>query len=63
MLRTTFTKTAALRPLRATFVTSARAMAAGDTGAPPKAGGQGYVNINLSSTTLIVTNYWSHLSQ
>ncbi|GAB0131632.1 hypothetical protein EsDP_00000094 [Epichloe bromicola] len=41
MLRTTFIKTAAFRPLRATFTTTARAMAAGDTGAPPKTGGQG----------------------
>ena len=41
MLRTTFTKTAAFRPLRATFSTTARAMADGDTGAPPKTGGQG----------------------
>ncbi|KAK3180650.1 ATPase inhibitor [Lecanicillium sp. MT-2017a] len=42
MLRTTFTKTAAVRPLRtAAFSTTARAMAAGDTGAPPKTGGQG----------------------
>ncbi|KAK2601736.1 ATPase inhibitor [Conoideocrella luteorostrata] len=43
MLRTTFTKTkaAAFRPLRATFTTTARAMAEGDTGAPPKTGGRG----------------------
>ncbi|KAG5994837.1 hypothetical protein E4U52_000701 [Claviceps spartinae] len=41
MLRTTFAKTACLRPLRAAFTTTARAMAAGDTGAPPKTGGQG----------------------
>jgi hypothetical protein len=39
MLRTTFTKTAAFRPLRATFTTTARAMADGDVGAPPKYGG------------------------
>lgn len=41
MLRTTFTKLA--RPStfsRATFTTTARAMA-GETGAPPKTGGQG----------------------
>ena len=41
MLRPVFTKTAALRPLRATFTTTARAMAEGDTGAPSKMGGQG----------------------
>ncbi|KAI9166963.1 ATPase inhibitor, IATP, mitochondria [Paramyrothecium foliicola] len=39
MLRTTFTKTAAFRPLRATFTTTARAMADGDVGAPSKYGG------------------------
>jgi TolA-binding protein len=38
MLRTTFTKTAAVRPLRA-FSMTARAMAEGDTGAPSKYGG------------------------
>ncbi|TFB06496.1 ATPase inhibitor [Trichoderma ghanense] len=41
MLRTTLTKTAALRPLRAAFTTTTRAMGEGDTGAPPKTGGQG----------------------
>merc|ERR1712169_75844 len=41
MLRTTFTKTAAFRPLRATFSTTARVMAEGDTGAHPKTGGPG----------------------
>lgn len=41
MLRTTFAKTVAFRPLRACFSTTARAMALGDTGAPPKTGGQG----------------------
>ncbi|KAG5981383.1 hypothetical protein E4U55_003004 [Claviceps digitariae] len=41
MLRTTFTKTATFRSLRAAFSTTPRAMAAGDTGAPPKTGGQG----------------------
>ncbi|KID80140.1 uncharacterized protein G6M90_00g012440 [Metarhizium brunneum] len=41
MLRTTFSKTAAFRPLRATFTTTARAMSEGDTGAPPKTGGPG----------------------
>ncbi|ATY58585.1 ATPase mitochondria [Cordyceps militaris] len=42
MLRTTFAKTAALRPIRAAaFSTTARAMAEGDTGAPPRTGGQG----------------------
>lgn len=41
MLRTTITK--AVRPALAsrTFATSARLMGAGDTGAPPKTGGQG----------------------
>ncbi|KAL2260637.1 hypothetical protein VTK26DRAFT_5295 [Humicola hyalothermophila] len=42
MLRTSITKVA--RPAllsRATFSTTARAMSAGDTGAPPKTGGQG----------------------
>ncbi|PHH86896.1 hypothetical protein CDD83_9613 [Cordyceps sp. RAO-2017] len=44
MLRTTLarTTTTVFRPLRAaTFTSSARAMADGDTGAPPKMGGQG----------------------
>ncbi|EHK15390.1 uncharacterized protein TRIVIDRAFT_187623 [Trichoderma virens Gv29-8] len=41
MLRTTLTKTAALRPMRAAFTTTARAMSEGDTGAPPKTGGPG----------------------
>ncbi|KAL6895533.1 mitochondrial ATPase inhibitor, IATP domain-containing protein [Trichoderma longibrachiatum] len=41
MLRTTLTKTAAFRPLRAAFTTTARAMGEGDTGAPPKTGGAG----------------------
>ncbi|KFH47940.1 ATPase inhibitor-like protein [Hapsidospora chrysogenum ATCC 11550] len=41
MLRPVFTKTAAIRPLRATLTTTARAMAEGDTGAPPKTGGEG----------------------
>ncbi|KJZ73603.1 hypothetical protein HIM_06936 [Hirsutella minnesotensis 3608] len=42
MLRTTLTRTAVFRPLRAaTFSTTARAMADGDTGAPPRMGGQG----------------------
>ncbi|KAL6868402.1 mitochondrial ATPase inhibitor, IATP domain-containing protein [Trichoderma novae-zelandiae] len=41
MLRTTLTKTVAFRPLRAAFSTTARAMGEGDTGAPPKSGGQG----------------------
>ncbi|KAL7818100.1 mitochondrial ATPase inhibitor, IATP domain-containing protein [Trichoderma aethiopicum] len=41
MLRTTLTKTAAFRPLRAAFTTTARAMGEGDTGAPPKTGGTG----------------------
>ncbi|UKZ51331.1 hypothetical protein TrVGV298_005090 [Trichoderma virens] len=36
MLRTTLTKTAALRPMRAAFTTTARAMSEGDTGAPPR---------------------------
>lgn len=42
MLRTTFAKTAALRPIRTVaFSTTARALAEGDTGAPSKTGGQG----------------------
>ncbi|RFU79109.1 atpase inhibitor, iatp, mitochondria [Trichoderma arundinaceum] len=41
MLRTTLTKTVAFRPMRAAFTTTARAMSEGDTGAPPKTGGQG----------------------
>jgi len=41
MLRTALTKTTALRPLRVTFTTTARALNEGDTGAPPKTGGQG----------------------
>lgn len=44
MLRTTILRAA--RPSvvsRATFTTSARALGAGDTGAPPKTGGFGYV--------------------
>lgn len=41
MLRTTVTKTAAFRPLRAAFSTTTRVMAEGDTGAPSKVGGQG----------------------
>lgn len=45
MLRTSFRQTAALRPLRC-FSTSARAMGEGDTGAPPRMGGQGYVPKN-----------------
>ncbi|EGX92221.1 hypothetical protein CCM_06382 [Cordyceps militaris CM01] len=48
MLRTTFAKTAALRPIRAAaFSTTARAMAEGDTGAPPRTGGQGSIPISL----------------
>jgi hypothetical protein len=41
MLRTTFAKTAAIRPIRAAFSTTARAMAEGDTGAPSRTGGSG----------------------
>ncbi|KAH8175987.1 mitochondrial ATPase inhibitor, IATP domain-containing protein [Sarocladium implicatum] len=41
MLRPTLTKTSVLRPLRATFTSTARVMSEGSTGAPPKAGGQG----------------------
>lgn len=47
MLRTTFTKVA--RPAlltRATFSTTSRAMGAGDTGSPPKTGGQGCVSLS-----------------
>ncbi|RYO77384.1 hypothetical protein DL766_008846 [Monosporascus sp. MC13-8B] len=46
MFRQTLTKTTSLRgiansPSRRAFAATARAMAAGDTGAPPKTGGQG----------------------
>ncbi|KYK58247.1 mitochondrial ATPase inhibitor [Drechmeria coniospora] len=41
MLRTTFSARAVTRPLRAALSTTTRAMAQGDTGAPPKTGGQG----------------------
>ncbi|KAK4156967.1 mitochondrial ATPase inhibitor, IATP-domain-containing protein [Chaetomidium leptoderma] len=41
MMRTSITKLARPALLSRTFVTTARAMAAGDTGAPPKTGGQG----------------------
>ncbi|KAK0618223.1 putative mitochondrial ATPase inhibitor [Bombardia bombarda] len=40
MMRTAFTKVARPSMSRATFATTARAMA-GETGAPPKTGGQG----------------------
>lgn len=50
MFRQTLTKTSSspLRELassssRRAFTTTYRAMSAGDTGAPPKTGGQGYV--------------------
>lgn len=50
MLRTTLTKTAAIRPLRtAAFSTTTRAMAQGDTGAPPKTGGEGFVSLSPPS--------------
>ncbi|PHH83643.1 hypothetical protein CDD82_6089 [Ophiocordyceps australis] len=49
MLRTSLCKTAALRrPLGAVFSTSTRTMAQGDTGAPPKTGGQGHVQVQYS---------------
>ncbi|RYP54329.1 hypothetical protein DL768_000903 [Monosporascus sp. mg162] len=46
MFRQTLTKTTSLRgiassPSRRAFTTTVRVMAAGDTGAPPKTGGQG----------------------
>ncbi|KAL2757616.1 hypothetical protein ACRALDRAFT_1068158 [Sodiomyces alcalophilus JCM 7366] len=45
MIRTSVVKAAVRQPLniasRATFTTTARVMAAGDTGAPPKTGGPG----------------------
>ncbi|KAK0748133.1 mitochondrial ATPase inhibitor, IATP-domain-containing protein [Apiosordaria backusii] len=41
MLRTSFTKVARPALLSRTFATTSRVMAAGDTGAPPKTGGQG----------------------
>ena len=45
MLRTSIVKLArpSLVSSRATIMTSARMMSEGDTGSPPKAGGQGYV--------------------
>jgi len=45
MLRTSFTKAARSTAILRTFTTSARTMAAGDTGAPPKTGGLGYVHV------------------
>ncbi|KAK4230621.1 mitochondrial ATPase inhibitor, IATP-domain-containing protein [Podospora fimiseda] len=41
MLRTSVVKFARPALLSRTFATTSRAMAAGDTGAPPKTGGQG----------------------
>ncbi|KAK0657644.1 mitochondrial ATPase inhibitor, IATP-domain-containing protein [Cercophora newfieldiana] len=41
MLRTSITKAARSTAVLRTFSTSARTMAAGDTGSPPKTGGQG----------------------
>ncbi|KAK3995482.1 mitochondrial ATPase inhibitor, IATP-domain-containing protein [Cladorrhinum sp. PSN332] len=41
MLRTSVVKLARPALLSRTFATTSRAMAAGDTGAPPKTGGQG----------------------
>jgi len=41
MLRTSLTKAARSTAILRTFSTSARAMAAGDTGSPPKTGGFG----------------------
>ncbi|KAK4181570.1 mitochondrial ATPase inhibitor, IATP-domain-containing protein [Triangularia setosa] len=41
MLRTSFTKITRPALLSRTFATTSRAMGAGDTGAPPKTGGQG----------------------
>jgi hypothetical protein len=43
MMRTSITKLARPALLSRTFATTARAMGAGDTGAPPKTGGQGCV--------------------
>ena len=43
MFRQTLTKTSTLRASSRAFATTSRAMSAGDTGAPPKTGGQGYV--------------------
>ena len=43
MMRTSITKLARPAMLSRTFATTARVMAAGDTGAPPKTGGQGCV--------------------
>jgi hypothetical protein len=43
MMRTSITKLARPAMLSRTFATTTRVMAAGDTGAPPKTGGQGCV--------------------
>jgi hypothetical protein len=43
MMRTSITKLARPALLSRTFATTTRAMSAGDTGAPPKTGGQGCV--------------------
>jgi hypothetical protein len=43
MMRTSVTKLARPALLSRTFATTARAMGAGDTGAPPKTGGMGCV--------------------
>ena len=43
MMRTSITKLARPALLSRTFATTARAMGAGDTGSPPKTGGQGCV--------------------
>jgi len=49
MLRTSVVKFARPALLSRTFATTSRAMSAGDTGAPPKTGGQGYVSEVLFS--------------
>lgn len=43
MMRTSITKLARPALLSRTFATTARVSSAGDTGAPPKTGGQGCV--------------------
>ena len=65
MLRTSIVKVA--RPAllsRATFSTTVRAMSAGDTGAPPKTGGLGYVFLRFFAAICALcktTHTWSNL--
>ncbi|KAI0514807.1 mitochondrial ATPase inhibitor, IATP-domain-containing protein [Xylaria bambusicola] len=66
MFRQTLTKIPSrglATPVSRTFSTTLRAMAAGDTGAPPKTGGQGYVNYDLREPApkYLKTPYAYHL--